>query len=118
MDEARIHGGVESSNWVWASWMTVQQTASLESLSSISSTLTNSAPPVKIGVHFTAGNIVLSGTGGPDSGTFYVIGSTNLTLPLTQWQVLSTNTFDGSGDFNVSIPVEATKPAEFIQIKE
>jgi len=98
--------------------MTDQQTASLESLSSISSTLTNSAPPVKIGGHFTAGNIVLSGTGGPDSGTFYVIGSTNLTLPLTQWQVLSTNTFDGSGDFNVSIPVEATKPAEFIQIKE
>jgi hypothetical protein len=117
MDEARIHGGIESSNWIWASWMTVQST-NLQAYSVVSSTITNLPTPVNIGVHFASGNLTLSGTGGPDGGTFYVIGSTNLATPLAQWEVLSTNAFDGSGNFDVTIPVSANKPAEFLRIKE
>jgi hypothetical protein len=118
MDEARIHSGVESSNWVWASWMTVQQTSSLESLSAITSTVTNPPVPVSINVRFAGGTLTLSGTGGSLGGTYYVIGSTNLALPVAQWPVLSTNSFDGSGNFNVSMPVITNKPDLFLRIKE
>lgn len=119
MDEARIHSGVESPNWIWASWMTVQENTNLESYSAISSTATNPPPAaVRINVAASAGNLTLSGTGGTAGGTYYVIGTTNLTLPVAQWTVLSTNSFDGSGNFNVNVPVTATKPAQFLRIKQ
>jgi len=121
MDETRIHAGIESSNWIWASWMTIQQNSSLASYSAITSTATNPPTPVTIHVGYSTGgggSLVLSGTGGPAAGTYYVIGTTNLTLPVAQWTVLSTNSFDGSGNFNVSVPVSANKPQQFLGIKE
>ncbi len=118
MDEARIQSGTNSANWVWASWMTVAQTTNLESYSMITSTVTNAPMAVTINVKFTAGNVTMSGAGGSAGATYYVIGSTNLALPLSQWTVLSTNTFDGSGNFNVSLPVDTTKRTQFLRIKE
>jgi len=121
MDESRIRSGIESSNWIWASWMTVQQNSSLATYSSITSTITNSPTPVTIHVGFSAGNggsLALSGTGGSAGGTYYIVGTTNLALPVTQWTVLSTNSFDGSGNFNISVPVVSTNPNVFLRIKE
>ena len=51
LDEARIHSGLESSNWVWASYMTVAANSSFENYSSVTpSVLTlniqNSGGPV------------------------------------------------------------------------
>jgi Concanavalin A-like lectin/glucanases superfamily len=37
LDEARIHSSLESSNWVWASYMTVAANTSLESYSAVGS---------------------------------------------------------------------------------
>lgn len=118
MDEARIHGGIDDSNWVWASYMTVVQTTNLESLSAISSTITNLPTPVAINVAYSSGNLTLSGTGGTPGGTYYVVGSTNLTLPLADWTVLSTNSFDGSGNFSASVPVNPRTPALFLRIEQ
>lgn len=122
MDEARIHSGIESSNWIWASWMTVQQNSSLASYSAITSTVTNPPAPITINVKFTgspgAASLTLSGSGGQASGTYYIIGTTNLALPVTQWTVLSTNSFDGSGNFNISVPVSPSKPQQYLRIKE
>src|SRR5207253_150042 len=36
IDEARIYGGLCSSNWVWANWMTVASNAALENYASVS----------------------------------------------------------------------------------
>jgi polygalacturonase len=44
-------------------------------------------------------SFVLSGSGGVTNGLFYVLTSTNLTLPLAQWPVVNTNPFDASGHF-------------------
>jgi hypothetical protein len=118
IDEARIQAGTNSPDWVWASWMTVAQNTSLASYSTIVTTVTNPPTQVTISVKFAAGSLNLSGTGGSAGATYYVIGSTNLTLPMAQWTVLSTNSFDGSGNFNVNMPVVATKPTEFLRIKE
>jgi hypothetical protein len=44
-------------------------------------------------------NLVFSGTGGVTNGTYIVLASTNVALPLIQWTPLATNSFDASGDF-------------------
>jgi len=118
MDEARIHGGVDSSNWVWASWLTVQQTTNLESYSSVVTTVTNAPTPVAITVHYSGGALQLSGSGGTAGATFYIVGTTNLATPINQWLPVSTNMFDGSGNFNVSVPVHLVNPAEFLRIRQ
>lgn len=43
--------------------------------------------------------LVMTGTGGVTNGTYYVLASTNLALPLNQWTPVATNPFDGSGSF-------------------
>ena len=118
MDEARIHGSVDSSNWVWASWMTVQQNSSLQNYSSITTTVTNLPTPVSIHAGFAAGSLILSGSGGTPGATYYVVGFTNLAVPSVSWPVLITTNFDDSGNFNVSIPIDATTPAEFFRLRE
>ena len=37
-----------------------------------------------------------------DNGTYVLLESTNVALPLTNWIPVLTNTFDGSGDLNLS----------------
>ena len=66
-------------------------------------------------VQVSAGNIVISGTS-PDSGaTYYVLSTTNLALPLSQWTPVATNTFAGAG-FTNSIPLKG--PQRFFILVE
>jgi len=44
-------------------------------------------------------NLVLSGTNGTPTVSYRVLGTTNIQLPLTNWQVMATNRFDLSGQF-------------------
>jgi uncharacterized delta-60 repeat protein len=44
--------------------------------------------------------LMLRGTKGVANGTYYLMSSTNLSLPLTSWTCIATNTFDASGNFN------------------
>lgn len=51
------------------------------------------------------GNLVLSGTNGPDSGPYYVLTSTNAALPLSQWTSIATNNFSPTGTFSFTSAV-------------
>jgi len=65
--------------------------------------LTASIPhPVIQKVSLSGGKLVVSGTNGLASGTYYLLSSTNLTTPLASWTRVSTNVFDGSGNFNIT----------------
>jgi hypothetical protein len=64
------------------------------------------APPRITGLNVSGGNIVLAGTNGPLSGNYYLLSSTNLALPLSNWTRLATNAFDSGGAFNVTNPVD------------
>src|SRR5262245_826944 len=44
-------------------------------------------------------NLLFSGSGGPGNGTYEVVTSTNVTIPLSNWAALLTNQFDSSGNF-------------------
>ena len=46
-----------------------------------------------------------------------VLASTNLTLPLTNWLPLTTNIFDGSGQFHYTNHVSPVKPRQFFIFK-
>jgi hypothetical protein len=66
----------------------------------------------------SGGNLIMSGSGGSAGGTFYVITATNVLTPLTNWVVLSTNSYDGSGNFSVTNPVNGGTPQRFYRIKQ
>ncbi len=54
-------------------------------------------PPVLSGA-----NLILGGSGGLANGTYYVVTATNLMVPLPNWTVIATNTFDASGNFSIT----------------
>lgn len=41
----------------------------------------------------------MSGVGGTNSGTYYLLTSSNLLVPLSRWTSIATNHFDGTGHF-------------------
>jgi hypothetical protein len=57
--------------------------------------------------------LVLSGTGGVTNGTYYVLGTTNLALPLNLWTPLLTNQFDNNGNFNFTNPLNPNLSQDF-----
>jgi hypothetical protein len=42
-------------------------------------------------------NVVINGTNGVNGGTYYLLESTNLVLPLNQWLAVATNVVSASG---------------------
>lgn len=71
--------------------------------------------PVINQVEISNGNFIFSGTNG--SGTYYVLSSTNLALPLSQWSSVSTNTFLGNGQFFITNPITPGSPQQFYMLK-
>ena len=58
-------------------------------------------------------NLIISGTNGSPNGHYLVLASTNLLLPRTNWTRLSTNSFNGSGNFIFTNPITPNKPGLF-----
>ncbi|HEY1787299.1 MAG TPA: DUF2341 domain-containing protein [Verrucomicrobiae bacterium] len=54
LDEARIHSGLESSNWVWASYMTVAANSSFENYSAVI------APVITLYIQTSGSNVILT----------------------------------------------------------
>jgi hypothetical protein len=57
--------------------------------------------------------LIWSGTNGPDNGTFHVLTSTNVGLPLTNWTTNASGTFSATGTFSVTNTVTKS-PSFFI----
>ena len=47
-------------------------------------------------------NIEISGTNGQAGDAYYLLASTNLSLPISQWQTVATNVLSASGSFTVT----------------
>jgi hypothetical protein len=54
-----------------------------------------------------------SGSRGGCSCGFYLLGTTNLAIPLTNWTRLLTNQFDNSGNFNFTNTMNTNSPQLF-----
>jgi rhamnogalacturonan endolyase len=59
-------------------------------------------PPLITGVSVVGGNLIFSGTGGTPGGSYFVLTSTNVALPVANWTRILTNTFDALGNFSVT----------------
>ena len=74
-------------------------------------------PPVISRTTLTGGNLNIVGSGGTPNGTYSVLTNANLTTPIASWGQATTGTFDGSGNFSVSLPVSAANPRLFYLIR-
>jgi uncharacterized repeat protein (TIGR03806 family) len=77
-----------------------------------------SATPRFASILFSGTNLAVSGTNGAPNGSYYILTSTNLLLPLTNWTVLATNAFDGSGNFSSTnaLPTNAHQQFYLLQL--
>lgn len=58
--------------------------------------------PVIQNILLNSANFVVNGTNGTAGQPCYLLSSTNLATPLSQWIRVSTNAFDGSGNFHIT----------------
>ena len=62
-------------------------------------------------------NLVFNGSGGAAWAGYSVLASTNLAVPLTNWSVVATGTFDGVGNFEFTNPVAPGTPRQFFNLR-
>ena len=75
-------------------------------------------PPVIAGLTISGGQLILSGTAGVTNGTCYVMTTTNLATPLTNWTRLATNQFDSNGNFNFTNALSGGLSQSFYLLQE
>jgi hypothetical protein len=73
-------------------------TASLVTNGTLRIVLGTTQPP-RLGIAWSSAGAVMGGTSTLAGATYYVLASTNLGVPLTNWAVLTTNRFDPGGNF-------------------
>jgi autotransporter-associated beta strand protein len=75
------------------------------------------APPVFAAPCFqNPTNLVLSGSGGSPDLPYYVLSSTNLTLPISNWTVINSGLFDGVGNFRCTNVLIPSLPAQYFRL--
>jgi len=85
----------------------------------INLTVTPPSPPVFGAASYisTNGNLILNGSGGVARGTYEVLTSTNVALPLNQWTSIATNQFDANGDFVFTNAVATNVQERFLRLR-
>jgi rhamnogalacturonan endolyase len=68
-------------------------------------------------LNLAGGNLTVSGTGGVNRWPYYLLASTNLTLPATQWTRVATNQFDTSGNFALTNAINSNWPQTFYRLQ-
>jgi len=74
--------------------------------------------PTIAGTRLSGASLIFSGSGGTPSGTYYVLASTNLLTPLTNWITVATSSFDTNGNFSVTTGITAGNPQRFYLLKQ
>jgi hypothetical protein len=74
-------------------------------------------PPPISSIVASGNNFIFRGSNGIAGRQFYLLGSTNVALPLNQWQILATNSFDGNGNFNFTNSINTNSPQEFYMLQ-
>jgi hypothetical protein len=73
--------------------------------------------PQITGIELNGATLSVSATNGMAGGSWILLQSSDLTLPLNQWQTNSTGNFDGSGHMSTNIINPATNSQEFYIFK-
>jgi aminoglycoside phosphotransferase (APT) family kinase protein len=65
----------------------------------------------------TGSTLTLSGGGGTPNTPYILLASTNVALSVPAWDHVTTNQFDSSGNFSISMPVTPGVPQQFFLIQ-
>ena len=79
--------------------------------------IVSTTPPAIGSITVGTGNFALAGAGGTPNADFYLLGTTNLNLPLTSWTRLLTNQFDASGNFNFTNALNPGWPQGYYRLE-
>jgi hypothetical protein len=74
------------------------------------------APPKFRQLGVSGGNLTMKGSYGPPGTNYVLLGSTDVTLPPSNWTRLMTNKFDAAGGFNVTQPISSGRAQNFYQL--
>ena len=74
-------------------------------------------PPIVNGVRLASGSLVISGTNGTAGAIYYVLTTTNLAVPLTNWTILSTNQFGPGGSLNFTNLLNPAAPQTYYRLR-
>jgi hypothetical protein len=86
------------------------------SASGVLSVVVATQPVINTAV-ITPDGLVLQGTAGVAGGNYYLLSSTNLLAPLTNWTPLLTNQFDSQGNFDFTNLLDPNAPQNFYQLQ-
>ena len=75
------------------------------------------ASPSFGGISLSGTSLILSGTGGVASASYYVLASTNVTLPTLDWTRIATNSFDAAGNFTYTNVINPLSPQFFYRLQ-
>ena len=82
-----------------------------------SATPFNSANPHFVFAGPASGNWLVSGTGGLANVNYYLLTTTNLTQPTSNWIRQVTNVFDSRGAFNFANPINPAEGQRFYRLE-
>jgi hypothetical protein len=74
--------------------------------------------PVTMNFQVSGGNLAISGGNGIPNGHYFILSTTNVSLPRASWTRQGPNPFDGSGNFSTSIPVNINSPQQFFLLQQ
>ena len=74
-------------------------------------------PPVFGSIVISNGALVCSGSNGLAGDTYYLLASTNITLPLDNWERVATNQFDEGGHFLISNTPDSTVGRQYYRLQ-
>ena len=73
--------------------------------------------PAITSLNIVGGNLVVSGSGGASGWPYYLLSSTNLTMPASQWTRIATNQFAASGNFTLTNSLDPSSLQMFYQLQ-
>jgi hypothetical protein len=62
-------------------------------------------------------NITMTGSNGAAYGTYHVLTTTDITVPISSWQVLTNGLFDANGNFTVTVPITGGAAQQFYALR-
>jgi autotransporter-associated beta strand protein len=74
-------------------------------------------PPAISSLTYGGTNVIVNGTQGAPNGSYFVLTSIDVTLPLASWEFVATNTFDALGNFSFTNTVDPGDPQRFYRIQ-
>ncbi len=80
-------------------------------------TITSSGALTFNPITYSNGNLVVTGSGGTAGTGYTLLTTTNLVNSIATWTTNTTGTFDGTGSFSNSIPVNVSQPTQFFRVR-